>query len=286
MSRPSPALVLAFPADFTAADRDRLVALLAEAGLVAIQEDDVTRPSRWTAHFVDADARDQAARIVPRTAGFANVTVEALEIEDDDWARRTQADLPAVRVGRLIVAPPWDLPAAAELDGHSILVEIEPSRGFGTGHHQSTRLCLTLLQQRQLSGRAVIDVGTGSGVLAIAAARLGARPVVAIDVDPDAVENAQENAARNGVADIVDVAVLDLSAATLPAADVVTANLTGTLLQRHAGDLLRLTRPGGLLIVSGFTEEEAERVLGAFSPRAMVASAEEEGWMAYAIANP
>src|SRR5688500_9960097 len=102
MSRPSPALVLAFPADFTAADRDRLVALLAEPGLVAIQEDDVTRPSRWTAHFVDADARDQAARAVPR-AGFANVSVEALEIADDDWARRTQADLPAVRVGRLIV---------------------------------------------------------------------------------------------------------------------------------------------------------------------------------------
>src|SRR5918993_795064 len=285
MSRPSPALVLEFPSDFTAADRDRLVALLAEAGLVAIQEDDVTRPSRWTAHFVDADARDRAARAVPRTAGFAKVMIEALEIADDDWARRTQADLPAVRVGRIIVSPPWDLPAAAGIDSHSILVEIEPSRGFGTGHHQSTRLCLNLLQQRQLSGCAVIDVGTGSGVLAIAAARLGARPVVAIDVDPDAVENAQENAVRNGVAGIVDVAVLDLSAAALPPADVLTANLTGTLLQRHAGDLLRLTRPDGVLIISGFTEEEAERVLNAFSPREMVASAEEEGWMAYAIAN-
>ena len=285
MERPSPALVLAFPADFTAADRDRLVALLAEAGLVAIQEDDVVRPSRWTAHFVDADARDRAARAVPDTDGFARVTVEPVDIEDDDWARRTQADLPAVRVGMLIVAPPWVLPDSADSNVDSIVVEIEPSRGFGTGHHQSTRLCLTLLQERQLSGRAVIDVGTGSGVLAIAAARLGAQTVVAIDVDPDAVENAQENAARNGVADTVSVAVLDLADAALPAADVVTANLTGTLLQRHAHDLVRLTRPNGLVIVSGFTEEEAERVLDAFAPRKMVAAADEEGWVAYAIAN-
>lgn len=282
----SPALVLAFPADFTAADRDRLVALLAESGLVAIHEDDVARPLRWTAHFVDANARDQAAHAIPNAAGFGNVLVEPADVDDDDWARRTQADLPAIRVGRIIVAPPWDLPAPEKIDGHSILVEIEPSRGFGTGHHQSTRLCLLLLQGRQLSGRTVIDVGTGSGVLAIAAARLGAGRVVAFDVDPDAVENAQENAARNDVAGIVDVAVLDLSAATLPPADVVTANLTGTLLQRHAADLLRLTRRGGVVIVSGFTEEESDRVLAAFSPREASASAEEEGWVAYAIPNP
>ena len=283
--RPSPALVLSFPPESTAADRDRLVALLAESGLLAIQEDDVTRSSRWIAHFIDADARGEAAEAIRRTSDFAALTLEHTDIEDDDWARRTQADLPAVRVGRIIVAPPWDLPDKADVNGDSVVVEIEPSRGFGTGHHQSTRLCLGLLQQQRLSGREVIDVGTGSGVLAIAAARLGARRVVAIDVDPDAVENAQENALRNGVTGIVDLRVLDLSSAALPQADLVTANLTGTLLQRHADDLLRLTRPGGIVIVSGFTHEESERVLAAFSPLQPLAEAEEEGWGAYAIAD-
>ena len=283
--RPSSALVLSFPATSTAADRDRLVALLADTGLLAIHEDDVTRPSRGAVHFVDAAARDQAASAISNTDDFRDLAVECAEIADEDWARRTQADLPAVRVGRIIVAPPWDIPSPAAVDDDAIVVEIEPSRGFGTGHHQSTRLCLGLLQQRQLAGCRVIDVGTGSGVLAIAAARLGARQVIAFDEDRDAVENAEENAIRNGVSGIVDLEVLDLSAATLPAADVVTANLTGTLLQRHADRLIRLTRTDGVLLVSGFTHEEAERVLNAFSPRSVVASAEEEGWMAYAIPN-
>ena len=250
---------------------------------MAIHEDDIARPSRWAVHFVDADARDNAANAIAKTDGFRDLAVEHAEIADEDWARRTQADLPAVRVGRIIVAPPWDIPSPAAMEDDAIVVEIEPSRGFGTGHHQSTRLCLGLLQQRQLGGCTLIDVGTGSGVLAIAAARLGARRVIAIDVDQDAVENARENATRNGADGIVDVQVLDLSAAHLPAADVVTANLTGTLLQRHASDLIRLTRPGGVLIVSGFTEEEAGRVLNAFSPGGAAASAEEEGWVAYAI---
>ena len=120
-----------------------------------------------------------------------------------------------------------------------IVIEIEPSRGFGTGHHQSTRLCLVLLQSRKLASQTVIDVGTGSGVLAIAAAKLGAAFVSAIDVDPDAIENARENISRNGVDAIVEAHVRDLTEAALSPADVVIANLTGTLLARHAEALSR-----------------------------------------------
>ena len=116
----------------------------------------------------------------------------------------------------------------------NITIVIEPSRGFGTGHHQSTRLCLVLLQNRNLSGPRVMDVGTGSGVLAIAAAKLGAAFVAAIDNDPDAVENARENIAVNGVEKIVEAHVDDLTTTTVAAADLVTANLTGTLLAQHA----------------------------------------------------
>jgi ribosomal protein L11 methyltransferase len=270
----------------TAADRDRLVALLADAGLLAIHEDDLVRPSAWTAHFADAESRDRALDAIRSVPEFRDLRVDRVQIEDDDWARRTQADLPAVQVGRVIVAPPWDIPAERDprTTTQDTVVIIEPSRGFGTGHHQSTRLCLALLQTRDLRGRTLIDVGTGSGVLAIAAARLGASYVSAIDTDPDAIDNARENIVRNDLAGTVEAHVGDLASTTLAAADVVTANLTGSLLERHAGNLGRLAKPGGAVIVAGFTVEECDRVTAAFAPaRSVVESAEEDGWWGFVL---
>jgi ribosomal protein L11 methyltransferase len=325
---PSAALRLFFPDTTTAADRDRLVALLAESGLLAIQEDDVVRPSSWIAHFADEVSRDAALSLLHHS-DFAHLRVESLTVEDEDWARRTQADLPAIRIGRIVVAPPWDVPSterwppsaeprapSAERRAPSpekpipmlagphprslslgdsaprsgrrrsadVIVIIEPSRGFGTGHHQSTRLCLALLQSRDLGGRTVIDVGTGSGVLAIAAARLGAAYVSAIDVDPDAIENARENVARNDIGGIVEAHVDDLSSTTLAPADVVTANLTGSLIEEHASTLTRLVRPGGSLIAAGFTVDDRERVAAAFAPHlCVVESAEEDDWCGFVL---
>src|SRR5439155_10005917 len=141
-------------------------------------------------------------------------------VADEDWARRSQADLRAIDVGGLIVAPPWD-------SRHSKpVIVIEPSMGFGTGHHATTRLCLRLMQRRELRGARVIDVGTGSGVLALAAWKLGASDVVAVDNDPDALDNARANIARNGGAAAIDVVCDDLNALKLQAADVIVANLT------------------------------------------------------------
>jgi ribosomal protein L11 methyltransferase len=280
---PSAALILSFPDSATPADRDRLVATLADSGLVAIHENDLTNPSKWVAHFADAASRNSAARTIQSTPEYRDIQIEAADIEDEDWARRTQADLGSVRIGGIIVAPPWDMPAG----GPETVIIIEPSRGFGTGHHQSTRLCLALLQTRELRRRRVIDVGTGSGVLAIAAAALGAPAVSAIDVDPDAVENARENVARNGVADVVEIHVGDLATTTLVAADVVTANLTGSLLERHAANLVRLVKPGGLLIAAGFTIDERDRVAVAFEPRLTISEiAEEDGWIGVVLSQP
>ena len=282
----SSALILRFPSGTTAPLRDRLVAALSDYDLVAIHEDDLHSPSVWTAHFATATARDAAADAIAADAEFTLVEVSRAEVEDDDWARRTQADLPAVRIGRVTIAPPWDLPAAPGdvSDAGEVVVLIEPSRGFGTGHHQSTRLCLVLLQARTLSDQRVIDVGTGSGVLAITAAKLGAAFVSAIDSDPDAVENARENIAANGVEKIVEAHVDDLESTTLAPADLVLANLTGTLLARHAGDLAKLVRPGGSLIVSGFNVDEKPRVTDALTPHFAISGvAEEDDWFAYAL---
>jgi ribosomal protein L11 methyltransferase len=288
---PSPALIIRFPASTSAAARDQLVALLADYDLVAIQEDQLTAPTAWTAHFGSDDARRAAAAAVAAFTGQQGLHVEPIDVEDDDWARRTQADLPAIRVGRIIVAPPWDMPAAAAVTAtpHSpapLVIEIEPSRGFGTGHHQSTRLCLVLLQQRPLDSRTVLDVGTGSGVLAIAAAKLGAAFVSALDLDPDAVENARENIARNGVDRIVEAHVRDFTTGGLAPADIVTANLTGTLLARHADALSVLVHRGGSLIVAGFTIDEKPMVLDAFDAAFIVSeSAEEDDWWAVVLAK-
>lgn len=284
----SPALILRFPSGTTAPLRDRLVALLSEYDLLAVHEDDITLPQLWVAHFGSAPDRDAAAGAVQDESEFALVEVEPAEVEDEDWARRTQTDLPAIRIGRVTVAPPWDVPKPSlTVPDPTLTVLIEPSRGFGTGHHQSTRLCLALLQERNLSGLTVVDVGTGSGVLAITAAKLGAAFVAAIDNDPDAVENARENIAANAVEKIVEAHLDDLSTTTVPAADLVTANLTGTLLSRHAADLARLVRAGGALIVSGFNIEEKDRVTDALMPHfAVTETAEEDDWWAFVLARP
>lgn len=286
----SPALLLRLPPGMSAADRDRLVSLLADHALVAIQEDDLQQPRLWTAHFGDAASRTAAATAVSADPAFAGLAPEPLDVQDEDWARRTQADLPAIRIGRVTIAPPWDVPApAAEAGGkdprqREVVVLIEPSRGFGTGHHQSTRLCLVLLQGRDLAGLTVTDVGTGSGVLAITAAKLGAAYVSAIDSDPDAIENARENIDANGVGANVEAHVDDLLTTTTAPADLVTANLTGSLLSQHAGDLARLVRPRGSLIVSGFNVDERERVTEALTPHfAISETAEEDDWFAFVV---
>ena len=285
----SPALLIHFPTGTSAATRELLVAALADHDLLAIEEDQISAPTLWTAHFGSDAARQEAAAVLGSFAESDGVRIEPVDVEDDDWARRTQADLPAIRVGRLIVAPPWDTPSADVIAAQpgtppSIVIEIEPSRGFGTGHHQSTRLCLVLLQSRSLASQTVTDVGTGSGVLAIAAAKLGAAFVSAIDVDPDAIENARENISRNGVEHIVEAHVRDLTETPLAPADVVTANLTGTLLARHHAALSTLVRPGGSLIVAGFTVDEKPLVLEAFeSAFTLMESAEEDDWWALVL---
>jgi ribosomal protein L11 methyltransferase len=128
--------------------------------------------------------------------------------------------------------------------------------GFGTGHHATTRLMLAALQKLDLHNRTVLDVGCGSGVLAIAAVLLGARGAVGVDSDPDALTSAAENVALNGVGDRVQLRTDDLADLTAPA-DIVLANLTGGVLERYAGTLSALVAPSGRLIVSGIMATES-----------------------------
>jgi ribosomal protein L11 methyltransferase len=251
--------------------------------------------------FRDAVCRDLAA-IALRQLDIPSLSLTSIEVPDEDWARRSQANLRAITVGRITVAPPWDVPDAAFgiLDPRSpipdpvtdhpdpgsripdpvtdhVVVVIDPSMGFGTGHHQTTRLCLSLLQSIDLAGRRVIDIGTGSGVLAIAAAALGASSVTAVDNDSDALQNARENVERNAVT--VEIVQAELTAFTAAPADVVIANLTAAVLRQHASTLCRLAARHGALIVSGFSPEELADVIASFDAREVHTAAEAE-WAA------
>jgi ribosomal protein L11 methyltransferase len=242
----------------------------------------------WRVFFASPDARAAAADGLQRAVGWPGLSCTPVDVDDEAWAERSQASLTAIRVGRVVVTPPWDAHGSAALAREAaaegtdpLTIVIEPSMGFGTGHHESTRLCLAALQALPLAGRSVVDAGTGSGVLAIAAARLGARHVVAFDDDPDALESASANVALNGIAPgTIDVRRANLLADPLPAADVVLGNLTGALLRKAAATLQAAVAPGGRLIVSGFTEDERLAVAHAFQPLAVAHAASEHGWLA------
>lgn len=205
---------------------------------------------------------------------------------DESWAERSQASLTPVRIGRIVVTPPWV--RVADPDAH--VLTIQPSMGFGTGHHPSTRLCLDLLQRRPLDGLTVLDVGTGSGVLAIAARALGATHVTAIDCDEDALTAARENVELNSVSAGIALRRMDISSTTSEDGGVafnevfglITANLTGGMLEREARSLSRRVNHAGAIIVSGFQLDEEPAVGRAFAAAglSMTDRAVEADWVA------
>jgi ribosomal protein L11 methyltransferase len=193
---------------------------------------------------------------LPRIADIRALAGDALidvvsEPVPEDWERRWHDYLRPVRVGSLVVRPPW-------LEGEAGDVVIDPGVFFGAGTHATTQLCLALLQEIGPAGP-LCDWGAGTGVLAIAAARLGWEPVTAVEVDPGALEAISLNAAANHVA--VTTRWLNLAATPAPWAPVVTANLTRELLLDVAA---LLERPPELLIASGLLVGEVDEVVAAF----------------------
>ena len=137
--------------------------------------------------------------------------------------------------------------------------------GFGTGHHATTRMCLRLLSEIDVADATVLDLGTGSGVLSMAAALMGARSVVGIDIDQDAIDSAETSARMNTLPDTIAFQVLDFRNDPPKPADLVLANLTGGMLTSSAAAIAALVRPGGQLILSGFDHTEVDRVVAGFA---------------------
>jgi len=231
----------------------------------------------WRVFFTSPSERDRAAAAL--RIEFPDATIEAIDVPDEDWAARSQASLRAVRVGNIVVAPPWDVPAGP------VVIIIQPSMGFGTGHHATTRLCIDALQRLNIAGRTVLDVGTGSGVLAIAASLLGASRSVGIDDDADAITAAQENLQLNPQAEAT-LLVADLRATDVGSADIVIANLTGGLLISAARALQDLVARGGSLVLSGLMTVEETDVIAAFPAWSVDYRSEEDEWLCVVISPP
>jgi len=244
--------------------------VLVDEGLSAAV--DPSRPAIVRGYLPAADPRAVEAAVAEVTTALGHLQafglrpigdLETRPVLEADWAAAWKEHFPVLRVGRrLVIRPTWRHHRRAADD---VVIALDPGMAFGTGLHPTTRLCLTALERvaddAAASGSGpgrVLDVGTGSGILAVGAGLLGASPIVAVDPDPIAVEAASANAARNGLAGRIDVRRGSVPTGLLPF-DLVLANLIASLLIDLAPVLAAELRPGGTLIASGiYVDREGE----------------------------
>jgi len=219
-----------------------------------------------------ADARGVLAA-AGETASLPLPAFETYPVADEDWVRNTQRQFGPIEIAPgFFIVPSWSEPP----DQAALNLRLDPGLAFGTGSHPTTRLCLRWLRDTIAGGESVLDYGCGSGILAIAAAKLGAPRVVGIDIDPQALRASEANAARNGVA----AAFLDADALTQERFDIVVANILANPLIVLAPALATRVAAGGSIALSGILEAQAAAVIAAYAPWfTLAAERADEGWV-------
>jgi ribosomal protein L11 methyltransferase len=262
---------------FPGSARDAVASALFDAGAQGVQESG----DAFITHVASQQIADELHRAA--LAANADARVETEPLPDIDWSEQWKRSIHVQQLGAIAIAPPW---LATELDP-AMTVVIDPGMAFGTGEHATTRGVVRLMQAVVRRGDHVADLGAGSAVLAIAAAKLGAAKAVAIEIDPDAIGNAEENVVRNGVADRVSVIEGD-AAVLLPLVapvDVIIANIISSVLI----DLLPVFASGladdGYAILSGILYSEREMMARAVTDSGwrIVAEDHEDAWWSTTI---
>ena len=238
-------------------------------------------------HDVLAQLRLELTELFARAGGLpmGALTLELSDVADEDWAENWKKYYKPFRVGEhLVVKPSWEAYASAPGD---LVVELDPGMAFGTGTHETTGMCLELLEKYVQKRKRVMDVGTGSGILAIAAAKLGAQNVLAVDIDPSAVKVARENVLHNGVEACVRVIQGDLVKSEAMPCELAVANIVADAIIMLCGPLTRHLDAGGLLLCSGIIREREEDVLAAASAAgyAVVERRERGEWVALCLSS-
>ena len=258
--------------------RDRVIQMLMEGGAGAVQE----LGSALLTHLIAGAPLDALCSAVVA----AGATVRRTELGEVDWGAQWVTRVGVQRIGRIAVAPPWMRDEIADAE---IPILIEPAMAFGTGEHETTRGVLALMQNLVEPEMLVADLGSGSGVLAIAAAKLGAGRVVAIEMDADAIGNALENVEQNGVASRVTVLQGD-AAALLPLVapvSLVLANIISSVIIELSPIISRSLPSGGKAVISGILVTEREHLLASLSADGWTLESElrEGEWWSSVIAR-
>jgi len=239
----------------------------------AILEPGVGAMPLWAAltltALFDADANPEALlHALEALAPEADLASAAFrEVADQDWVRAWMDDYPPLRFGASLWIVPWNAdtpPEALALGENATIVRLDPGLAFGSGTHATTALCLEWLESLDPRGKSVLDVGCGSGILAIAALKLGAARAVGIDNDPQALVASHDNAERNEVAGRLDVFMPDDAADAKY--DIVVANILASALDALADSIASRVRPGGLLALSGILDGQQDELLARYAP--------------------
>lgn len=226
----------------------------------------------------DIDAILEEAATAIGLSEIPAYTVEA--VEEQNWVQLTQSQFDPIRVSeRLWIVPSWH----ESPDPAAVNLILDPGMAFGTGSHPTTRLCLEWLERNVTAGCSVLDYGCGSGILAIAAARLGAARVAGVDIDPQAVEAAQANAERNGVTALF----ADSADPVAGEYDVVVANILSNPLRVLAPAICAHVRPGGRLALSGILREQVDEIITIYAQWLPLQVADtREDWVCLAGLRP
>ena len=204
-------------------------------------------------------------------------TLNTEGVEQEDWQNAWKQYYHAMDIGRrLAIVPGWE-----EYDTDRTVITMDPGMAFGTGTHETTSLCLETLDELVQGGERVLDIGTGSGILAIAALKLGAKEAEGVDIDPMCVRTAGENAQRNGVAEKLTVLVGDLSDKASGVYDIITANIVAAAILSLAPAVPALMAPGARFIASGIIDERRDEVLDGLKAAGLrpVQVKEKRGWV-------
>ncbi len=229
--------------------------------------------------FKDIERRIENLRQTPESALYGTLEITVSDLPEEDWQSGWKQYYKPIHVERLVVVPLWESYAS---DPGETVMKIDPGMAFGTGAHETTRLCLKALTKTDLTGKTLLDVGCGSGILSIGGVLLGAESAFGCDIDQLAVEVARRNAALNGLESKTAYAAGDLLSVVDGQYPIVVANIVADVILTLLKDLHQVLLPGGLFIASGIIDDRKDELVAAIQKAGLTIEniEEERGWVA------